>query len=158
MGLSAGGLCNDDPDDSILGSWHANLIFIDRKKCILFVNDKTLFNFLIPDLPRELIQNISPIFVQFLTATLVEEDFPRWFIDKVLGKNEKLSFGNTNSKKILGVMNDLAFHYEFRILEAGGVHSPYVPSIISKLNRMPMGPLKYAYSVDTLRAELNSAT
>lgn len=30
-----------------LGNWYANLIRIDRKKCILFTNEKTLLSFLI---------------------------------------------------------------------------------------------------------------
>ena len=45
MGLKSSDLCTEEPRFSYLGSWHANLIHIDRRKCVLFVNDKTLFNF-----------------------------------------------------------------------------------------------------------------
>ena len=31
-----------------LGNWYANLLRIDRRKCLLFTNEKTLYTFLIP--------------------------------------------------------------------------------------------------------------
>jgi hypothetical protein len=49
-------------------------------------------------------------------------------------------------------MNDLAFHYKYSIQESGGVHSPAVPGIIRRLNRMSMGALKYVYPIEALRA------
>ena len=38
----------DEPNPQGLGNWYANLLRIDRKKCILFTNEKTLYSFLIP--------------------------------------------------------------------------------------------------------------
>ena len=55
-------------------------------------------------------------------------------------------------------MNDLAFHYKFYILEEGGAHSHTVPSIIRKLNQIPMGAIKYAYPIDVLRAMYETTT
>ena len=55
-------------------------------------------------------------------------------------------------------MNDLAFQYKFHILEEGGVYSHAVPSIISKLNHMPMGAIKYNYSIDALQALYQNVT
>ena len=52
MGLTPADLVDDEPRFSYLGSWHANLLYIERKKCVLVANDKTLFNFLMPDLTR----------------------------------------------------------------------------------------------------------
>ena len=54
MGLKQSDLCEEEPRFSYLGPWHANLIYIDRRKCVLFVNDNTLFNFIAPDLSPEL--------------------------------------------------------------------------------------------------------
>jgi len=31
-----------------LGNWYANLLRIDRRKCLLFTNEKSLYSFLIP--------------------------------------------------------------------------------------------------------------
>jgi hypothetical protein len=48
-------------------------------------------------------------------------------------------------------MNDLAFHYKHHIQSEGGAHSYAVPSIIGKLNRMPMGALEYVYPIEALK-------
>ncbi len=45
-----------DPEG--LGNWYANLIRIDRRKCLLFTNDKTLYSFLIPAVKKENLKNI----------------------------------------------------------------------------------------------------
>jgi len=39
-------LQNPDEPATVLGSWYANLIRIDRRKCILFTNEKNLYPFL----------------------------------------------------------------------------------------------------------------
>jgi hypothetical protein len=152
MGLSANNLCNLPTENSFLGPWHANLIYIDRKKCVLFVNDKTLFNFIIPDLLRDQIRSLDTIFKSYLQCVLASEKFPDWFLAKSQAELEIISYGNTNSKRILGSMNDLAFHYKYNILYEGGVHNPAIPAIIQKMNRIPMGAIEYVSSIEALWA------
>jgi hypothetical protein len=53
MGLKKSDLTGSVDETTVLGSWHANLLHIDRRKCILFANDRTLFNFIVADLKRE---------------------------------------------------------------------------------------------------------
>ena len=43
----------NEPDTQGLGNWYANLLRIDRRKCILFTNEKTLYSFLIPKVKKE---------------------------------------------------------------------------------------------------------
>ena len=40
------------PLKSLLGSWHANLLMIERHKCVLATNDATLYSVFIPFLKR----------------------------------------------------------------------------------------------------------
>ncbi len=35
------------------GPWHANLIRIERRKCILFTNDRTLYSFLVAGVKKK---------------------------------------------------------------------------------------------------------
>jgi hypothetical protein len=152
MGLKKPDLLDEEPRFSYLGSWHANLIHIDRRKCILFVNDKTLFNFIVPDVSRVKIKELSVLFKDCLRCVLAEEGISEPVKEKILLEYAEMGYANTNSKRVLGSMNDLAFHYKYHILDEGGVHSCAVPSIISRLNRMPMGALGYEYSIEALRA------
>ncbi|MCH8069036.1 MAG: hypothetical protein IID16_07215 [Candidatus Marinimicrobia bacterium] len=152
MGLKKSDISENEPRESYLGSWHANLIYIDGKKCILFVNDKTLFNFIVPHISREQIRELSSIFKVNLKCVLDTEDIPERTKTKIMSEYESIQYANTNSKSVLGSMNDLAFHYKYHIQSEGGVHSYAVPSIIKKLNHMPMGALEYVFSIEALKS------
>lgn len=157
-GAKRSDLSEDEPKESYLGSWHANLIYIDRKKCLLFVNDKTLFNFIVPDISRAQIKELSNIFRVNLECVLAAEGVSPKAKTKIMSEYSSIKYTNTNSKSILGSMNDLAFHYKYLIQSEGGVHSYAVPSIIKKLNHMPMGALEYVFSIDAMEAVFKNAT
>ncbi|MEK6583118.1 MAG: hypothetical protein AABY50_02160 [Nitrospirota bacterium] len=151
MGLSSSGLTNEEPENSFLGSWHANLISIDRRKCVLFANDKTLFNFLIPDVTRAQLREMDKLFLLFLSCVLSDEGFEQKVKDKILEEYREIGYANTNNRNVLGSMNDLAYHYKYHILDEGGLYSAAVPDIIRRLNRMPMSAIGYKYSIDAIR-------
>ncbi|MFQ5644026.1 MAG: hypothetical protein ACE5FQ_10055 [Thiogranum sp.] len=152
MGLKQSDLCDEEPCFSYLGPWHANLVHIDRRKCVLFVNDKTLFNFIAPDVSRETIRDLDRLFISYLSCILADEGIAEADRARILSEYEEIGFANTNSKSVLGSMNELAFHYQYHILEAGGVHSPAVPGIIRQLNRMPMSAIKEVFPIKALTA------
>lgn len=158
MGIKKSDISENELRESYLGSWHANLIYIDRKKCILFVNDKTLFNFIVPDISRAQIRELSSIFRVNLECILASEDVPERTKTKIMSEYESIQYANTNNKSVLGSMNDLAFHYKYHIQSEGGVHSYAVPSIIKKLNHMPMGALEYVFPIVALKAVYENAT
>lgn len=58
-----------------LGNWCANLIRIDRKKCLLFTNEKTLYSFLVPNVLKKNIKNIEEEFLINLSMDLQAEGF-----------------------------------------------------------------------------------
>ncbi len=156
MGIKEADLVLEEATASRLGGWHANLIHIDGRKCVLFVNDKTLFNFIVPDVPRAQIRNLSGLFTGFLACVLSEEGIADSEITKIIAEYQEVGYAKTNSKKILGSMNELAFHYKYLIQANGGVHSVSLPGIIKQLNRMPMGTLEYRYTIEALHALLGT--
>ena len=127
MGLKQSDLCAEEPRFSYLGPWHANLIHIDRRKCVLFINDKTLFNFIVPDVARAQIRELDKLFMSYLSCVLADAGVAEADRARILSEYDEVGYANTNSKSVLGSMNDLAFHYKYSIQEAGGVHSPAVP-------------------------------
>lgn len=158
MGLKGATLLNAEPKFSYLGSWHANLIYIDRRKCVLFVNDKTLFNFIAPDVSRTEIRNLDVLFRGYLSCVLSEEGFENSLRQNIMSEYDEISYAQTNNRSVLGSMNDLMFHYKHHILAEGGIHSPAIPGIIRRLNEMPMGAIKYAYPIEALKAMYGQAT
>ncbi len=59
MGLKKADLCEVEPKFSYLGSWHANLIYVGGRKCILFAMSRH-FSILSP-----------PVFQGHMSETLV---------------------------------------------------------------------------------------
>jgi len=157
MGLKQPGLCADEPRFSYLGPWHANLIHIDRRKCVLFANDKTLFNFIAPDVSRQAIRGLDKLFMSYLGCVLADEGFIEADRARILSEYEEIGFASTSSKSVLGSMNELAFHYKYNILEAGGVHSPAVHGIIRQLNHMPMHAIQEVFPIKALKSVYQTA-
>ena len=151
MGKKKEDLKTQESVPSILGSWHANLIFIDRRKCLLFANDKTLLNFLIPDVPRRQIRELDKLFLGFLQCILSDEGFDQSIKDKIQAEYQELGYAKTNNKSVLGSMNDLAFHYKYHIQAGGGIYHCNLPEIIHKMNRMPMSAIEQVHAIDELK-------
>ena len=145
MGLKPADLSSDIHESSLLGSWHANLKFINRKKCVVFINDKTLINFIIPDIPRALIRQLDQEFSTMLSCVLADLGYSSEAREMFLAEYDTLKYGNTNNKSVLGSLNDVIFHYEYQILSRGGVHSYHVPEIIREMNHMPMSAIEETF-------------
>ena len=159
MGLKRSDLIGDSPRFSYLGQWHANLIYISRKKCILFVNDKTLINFIVPDVPRTEIRELGIMFKEIFRCVLLSEGFKDETVEQIMSEYSEIQIGESNNRSVLGTLNDLAFNYKHSILENGGPQSPAVPSIIKRLNRMPMHASKTCiFPIDELHKLYESAT
>lgn len=157
MGLTKEDVQAEAPDSSYLGSWHANLLFIDRKKCVLFANDKTLFNFVALGVRKVELRKLDVLFRQYLQTVLAEEEMAESIRQRILSEYTTIAYANTNNRKVLGSMNDLAHIYKYAILENGGIHSAIVPSLIKQFNRMPMGMLNYQYPINALLAMYSEA-
>lgn len=150
MGLRPKDLVTFEPEDSALGPWTANLIFINRRKCVLFVNDKTLFNFLVPDVPRRMIRELDSMFRNWFACSLGDEGFKEDQINKILEEYREIGYSKTRSRSVLGSMKELAFGYKYE-LHSRSLHSWEFPEIIKRMNRTLMGAAGgYKYPVEAL--------
>ena len=103
------------------------------------------------------ISELDKLFKGYLSCVLADAGISEADRARILSEYDEVEYANTNSKSVLGSMNDLAFHYKYSIQEAGGVHSPDVPGIIRRLNRMPMGALKFVFPIGALKALYQTA-
>lgn len=154
MGLATAHLTGQVTDDGVLGPWHANLVYIERRKCVLFVNDATRFNFIAADIPRAQIRKLDECFRLHLSALLADYGLPDRAREAVCAEASEIGYAGGTDKSVLGTLNDLAFHYKHLVRVHGGVHSAAVPGIIRQLNEMPMGPINWAYPIEALKARL----
>src|SRR4030065_354197 len=133
------------------GNWYANLLRIDRRKCLLFTIEKTLYTFLIPKVLKDNLKNIEDEFFINLNYNLQNEGFGLDVINKIMQEYQEIGFAKTMSKSVLGSMNDLAYHYEFQIMREGGIVNIRILHLNKEINRTPMGALKYHYPIDVLK-------
>jgi len=100
-----------DNDSTILGSWYANLFLIERKKCLIFVNSKTLFCFVVINQTKKDIEQIGNMFRRNLLKRLHAESISPDVIAQIMKDQEKITICKTSDRRILGSMNELIFHF-----------------------------------------------
>ncbi|MBM4146179.1 MAG: hypothetical protein FJ240_07875 [Nitrospira sp.] len=134
-----------------LGNWYANLLRIERRKCLLFTNEKTLYTFLIPKVLKANLRNIEEEFLINLSYNLQAEGFGLDVINRVMKEYQEIGFAKTSNRQVLGSMNEFAFEYDFFIRREGGLEKARIIEINREINRTPMSPLKGKYPIDGLR-------
>jgi hypothetical protein len=128
--------------------------FVDRRKCVLFTNDQSLYSFFVPGLKKPEFVHFDEVFRQNLFKCLLNERFSQDQIEKVLAEYRKIKFAKTKNRSVLGSMNDLAFQVKYRIEASGGLNYFEPIALNQSLNRIPLKAMDYQYSIDALRAKL----
>jgi Domain of unknown function (DUF6933) len=151
-GLGNPQLQNHDEPTTGLGNWYANLLTIDKRKCILFTNEKTLYSFLVPKVKKENLKNIADEFLLNLSLNLQAEGFPIEIISRVMQEYTDIGFAKTASKRILGSMNELTFQYKYIIINHfGGIENIRMLGVNKEINRTIMGGIKYLRPIESLQ-------
>jgi hypothetical protein len=70
------------------------------------------------------------------------------------GTHARVVITKTNSRSVLGSMNDLAFQVKSIIHMSGGLTDADLSEITQQLNRIPMSAIKYRFSIDELKRRL----
>jgi hypothetical protein len=145
-----------DKPDGALGSWHANLLRLERRKCVLFTNDATLYSVFVPGLRKPQFGRIADVFGQALFRSLRLDGLSQSQMEAVLDEIEELQIAKTNNRRVLGSMNDLAYQLEWIISSMGGLEFCSIDDVNHRLNRIPMSAIKlHVFSIDALRAKLD---
>lgn len=138
-------------DTEGLGNWYCNIIRIDRKKCLLFTNEKSLYSFLIPNVLKKNIRNIEEEFLINLSLNLQAEGFSLEVINRVMQEYQEIGFTKTASKKVLGSMNQLAFEYEVLIALEEGLENVKILDVNHTINRTILRGIKFFHPIEALR-------
>lgn len=134
-----------------LGHWYVNLFTVDRRRTFLFMNERTLLSFMIFGIKKSNVQHMPEAFVRGLVQLLMLEEFKPAEIERALAGYETLEIARTDSRKLLGNMNDLMDLYRHHILWEGGFASCDLNGIFKRMNRTPQRNLGWAFSIDVVR-------
>ena len=134
-----------------LGNWYANLLKIDRRKCLLFTNEQSLYTFLIPKVLKANLKNIEQEFLINLSYNLQSEGFGLDVLNRVMQEYQLIGFAKTASKKVLGSMNQLAFEYEVLIEQKEGLENVKILEMNRDINRTILNGIKFLHPIDALK-------
>lgn len=142
-------------DPSAAGdSWHANLLRFDRRKCVLFTHDATLYSVFVPGLKKPEFDQLDEVFGQRLFKALLWDEFPQTQIERMLDAARSIRCTRSNNRSVLGSMNDIRYHVEDEVGYAGGLEGVDLADLHHRLNRIPFGAIGYRYPVERLQVYL----
>lgn len=144
--------------ESLLGDWYVNLIVIDRRKCLLFMNERTLLSFIAIGFKKSkgLKHDVYEMFIDHLFNLYKLLEFPLDGLNQVMDDYVEYRYSKTASKKLLGNMNDLAHLYQATIAYNDGIAECNIAEIIRLMNYTPQATLNHQYPVDMAKALLLS--
>ena len=133
--------------------WHANLVRIDRRKCLLLTDSRTLFVFLVPGILHRDLLAFGDLLSAHCSETLRSHGIAPKNVP-ALASGEPVRFAKTNDRRVIGSMNDYAFQFKVHIEHEGGIEHCNISSLNHKINETPMGTLSYDSAIRAVRSEL----
>jgi hypothetical protein len=93
--------------------WYANLLWLDRRKCLLLLQAGTLFPLFVADIRIGDLRPIERRVVDLIQQALRDEELP---VDALGDLDpDQVRIAKTASKQVLGVMNQMAFEIDWQI-------------------------------------------
>ena len=146
----------DDKEDIGFFNWYVDQINLERKNYFLFTHSLSLFSFIIYAGTKNEIINIEKLFESKAKELISRElKISETLIDQLFPKEKIYKFNKTNSKSVLGSMNDFKNQIKWQIWDNGEIKNIYY-LIINRLNMCPMGAIKYKSPVEMLKEVLES--
>lgn len=152
VGVKNADLANNIQIIDPLDSWYVNLLHLDRRKCLLFTNEKTLYSFLVPGVKKANYKDFGLLFRENLMLNLKYEGFDDGKVRKLLNGYEDYGFTKTQSRSVLGSMNDMAFCYKYHIYDSGGLEHFNLMEGNSRVNKSPMSAIGRNRPISRLRS------
>ncbi len=156
LGMKEDGLCDVKEPTSLLGNWYSNLFTLDRRKTLIFMNERTLLSFLILGIKKKNVKDLPLVFRNGVNQVLLMEGFDNNLIRNVTKECQEIEITKTTNRSLLGNLNDLVNLYKNHILDDGGLKSCDLDSITKKINRTPQNNLGWSNSVEIAREIVNS--
>lgn len=143
-----------DPGEGLLGSWFINIFHLERRKCALITNDQTLYSVLFFGLKKKDFEDIAQVFLAGLLENMRQDGFPVSTMAFVEGQGESIAVGKTNSRRVLGVMNEIVLTVKYLVAVKRFSVQQEIRVQNRTLNRTPWSGLELFDAVDMLREAL----
>jgi hypothetical protein len=136
--------------------WHASLLRLERKKYVLFTHDQTLYSLLMRWMKTPRSADFVETFRLGLFKSLMNEGLAEMQIKYLLSEHTQVMITKTNSRSVLGSMNDLTFQIK-SMISASRLTDADWSEINRQMNPIPMRAIKYNISIDEMKRRLAEA-
>ncbi len=141
-----------DASPSPLGDWYGHLFTVDRRKCLMFINEPTLFVCPIFDVVKADYRDLALLFRKVLAWTLGEMMFPEGDVAWILGLHEDLAVGRTVNRSTVASLNNRVTDAKSTFQWHGGFGCCDISSLAVSLNQTPMKPIGYSNGLEQMQA------
>lgn len=131
-------------------SWHVNIMQL-RKKYILFVHDASRLCIVLDGIRSGQADKLIEKFRTELKEYLLQEGLKKQLIDQYLLEAGEIIISSTNSKSVLGTMNEITFSNS---VAEGEFNSLFETN--KWLNTMIHKPIEYYRPIDVFRESLSN--
>ncbi len=122
--------------------WNAHVFFVDKRKCLVFVNNLTYYTIFIADVKKKDLKNIENLFFERLNEQLYHDGIINQdeSFEVLTGAKEISFFRTNNDRKAIGRINDFAYLFKaHRFHKYGHLHAMDVVYESGILNGIPVG-------------------
>jgi hypothetical protein len=128
------------------GDWYANLLWFDRRKCLLLTHAGTLFSVFEADVRAADLRDTHRLVTGLIARELAREGLPS--VTFGLLDEQELIVAKTADRSILGCMNDMALLCEHEIAISGGPRQADLADLNQTLRRNINSARRYQRPVD----------
>jgi hypothetical protein len=125
--------------------WYANLLWFDRRKCLLLTHLSTLFTILEADISISDLRSTGSFIAALIKRELLSEGLP----PNTFGSGmEEVVYGRTADRSVLGCMNDMAHMCEVAIADSGSLRQTDLVALNRSLRRNINSARNYERPID----------
>ena len=105
----------NDGEESLLSGWHANLILMQRRQCVLLTHDATRFPVFIPALKKNDFAELDWHFTDVFMNTLLKTGADNALMERAHAAMGPLLCDNDSNRSVQGTMNQMSGDLEHKL-------------------------------------------
>jgi len=139
------------PEPSPFGDWYGYIFSIDRRKCILFINEPTLFVCFAAGVNKAQYRNIAQFFIEVLKSALRTTSFTAKETEFILRFHVDLTIGKTINRSTMGSLNNRVTDTKCMVKYYGGIEDCKDETVTTSLNKTPMKAIGYLNGFEKMK-------
>ena len=137
---------------SPFGDWYGHVFTVERRECIIFINEPTLFVCPALGVSKSDYHQIILFFVGVLAQALRTVGFNEREINWIFAKHKGMAIGRATNRSTLGSLNNRIADAKAHFAWEGGLDICDIGDVTKWLNETPMKPIGYSNGFEQMRS------